>query len=120
MADPLETNAPIAHALRAEAVLLLEHGQLRLAPLDGATLTPSERAEDGAAEMAEAPQAALVSGPAPNWLTPVSLRALGALTAYAEKFDAMTKAITEALNKLSAVPAKDGGNKLCPTWCFLT
>lgn len=89
LADALEPDAPIPHATQADAALLLEGAELRLAPLAEAALAPLSRAEDGAAALSQVPEGSLASGPAPNWLTPLDLTALGALVRAAQMAGAM-------------------------------
>ena len=89
LADPVEPGAHLAHAMQAQAVLTLAHGQLQLAPLSPEILTLQERLEDGAATLSSALPTPSIEGPAPNWLTPLSLRALGALIRSAQMAGAM-------------------------------
>ena len=89
LADPVEPGAHLAHAIQAQAVLTLAHGQLQLVPISPEILTVQERMEDGAAALSGPLPAPSIEGPAPNWLTPIGLRALGALIRSAQMAGAM-------------------------------
>ena len=89
LADPLDPAAPLAHAAQCDALLLIEQGRLRLAPLTDAELEPMAGAEDGAARLGSLPAETIVEAPVPNWLTPEVIHALAALTRAANMAGAM-------------------------------
>ncbi|MEM7781350.1 MAG: acyl-CoA dehydrogenase family protein [Pseudomonadota bacterium] len=93
LADPIAADTPIAHAMQAEEVLLLGGGRLKLSKLDPRALAPQNRSEDGAAILTEPLIDEIGSTPAPNWLTPLTLRALGALIRSAQMAGAMQGAL---------------------------
>lgn len=87
--DPADPSAPIAHARQVDALLLLEEGSLRCARTAANDLASVHQAEDGAARMLRQPTDIVTQIEAPDWLTPLVFRALGALIRAGQMAGAM-------------------------------
>lgn len=98
LVDPFEPGAALAHAGQCDAMLAIESGVLRLAPLGRDDFEPVRDAEDGAGRLILSPEETIIEARAPDWLTPETFHALAALMRAASMAGAVQGALDLTLD----------------------